>query len=187
MRVKFFGKNGDWREVADCARVTIHQEEGVGEPSSKWKKRILLAEHSPIRCLEYKWKWYEIPYAITTHFVRHWLGIIHWIRTERSDRTGIDRKNLSQMNEVEHRAKANVQALINIGRKRLCSKADPITREAFKLVVDMVKQDDPVIASVIVPECIYRGFCPEFDSCKYCDSRDYRERLAEYRSVEHGY
>ena len=181
MKIKLFGKNGDWREVADCARVTINKGEGKGEPSPHWKKQILLAEHSPIRCIEYKWKWYEIPYAITTHFVRHFLGILHWIRTERTDRTGVDRADLSQMAEVEHRAKANVQALINISRKRLCNKADPTTREAWKMTVDMVDNDDPDIAQVLVPECIYRGFCPEFDSCGYHKTQAYKAALQYYR------
>jgi hypothetical protein len=181
MKIKFFGKNGDWREVVDCARVTIHKDEGTGEPSPKWKKQILLAEHSPIRCIEYKWKWYQIPYAITTHFVRHFIGILHWIRTERTDRTGVNRKDLSQMNEVEHRAKANTQALINISRKRLCAKADPVTRDAWKLVVEMVKEDDPNVAQVLVPECIYRGFCPEFNSCRYYKTAEYQQALHSYR------
>ena len=182
MKIKFFGKNGDWREVADCARVTINKGEGKREPSPKWKKQILLAEHSPIRCIEYKWEWYEIPYAITTHFVRHCLGIVHWVRTERTDRTGTDRTELSQMNPIEHRATANVQALINIGRKRLCMKADETAREAFKLVVDMVNKDDPDIGGVLVPECVYRGFCPEFYSCGYYKTEAYKTELYKYRS-----
>lgn len=183
MKIKLLGKNGSWREVADCARVTVNIEEGVREPSSKWKKNILLAEHSPIRSIEFKWKWYELPYAISTHFVRHWLGIVHWVRTQRTDRTGVNRAELSQMNPVEHRAVANVQALINIGRKRLCMQADPLTRAAFQMLVDEIKKEDPVIASVIKRECIYRGFCPELKCCGYVNTPEYQEELAEYRRL----
>ena len=41
--IKFMKVKGTWREVADAARTTIRQDEGTKEPSSKWKKRILLA------------------------------------------------------------------------------------------------------------------------------------------------
>ena len=45
---------GTWRDVANAARTTIGQEAGEGEPSSKWKRRMLLAEHSPIRKNSYQ-------------------------------------------------------------------------------------------------------------------------------------
>ena len=35
-----------------------------------------------------------------------------------------------------------------------------------------------------VPECIYRGFCPEFHSCGYTDTPEYAAALAEYRKKE---
>ena len=60
--VKFLRVKGTWREVADAARTTIRREEGEGEPSSRWKKRILLAEHSPVRKLCFNWKWTDLPY-----------------------------------------------------------------------------------------------------------------------------
>lgn len=49
MNVKFLGKRGSWRDVADSARTTINKEAGEKEPSSNWKRRMLLCEHSPIR------------------------------------------------------------------------------------------------------------------------------------------
>ncbi|MGN0832773.1 MAG: hypothetical protein ACI4RD_03885 [Kiritimatiellia bacterium] len=60
--IKFLKVKGTWREVADAARTTIRQEEGTKEPRSSWKKRILLAEHSPIRKLCFNWKWLDLPY-----------------------------------------------------------------------------------------------------------------------------
>ena len=68
--IKFLKVLGDWRGVADAARTTIRRDEGEGEPSSKWKKRILLAEHSPIRKLCFNWKWLDLPYWVSVHFVR---------------------------------------------------------------------------------------------------------------------
>ena len=51
MEIRFLKVVGTWRDVADAARTTVRKDGGSGEPSSKWKKRILLAEHSPIRKL----------------------------------------------------------------------------------------------------------------------------------------
>ena len=59
MFVKLLGVKGTWREVANAARTTIHMEEGTKEPSSIWKRRILLAEHSPMEQLLVKCKWYD--------------------------------------------------------------------------------------------------------------------------------
>ena len=70
-RISFLRTKGTWREVADAARTTIRQSEGEGEPSSRWKKRILLAEHSPIRKLCFNLKWENLPYWVSVHIVRH--------------------------------------------------------------------------------------------------------------------
>lgn len=175
---------GTWREVADSARTTIGLDVGEKEPSTKWKKQILLAEHSPIRQLQFKWKWNNLPFWVSVHFVRHCLGILHFVKTSRSDRTGINRDELPQNNPVDHECEANVQALINISRKRLCSQASRETREAWELVLEKVKEKDQTLASVCVPECIYRGFCPEFKCCGFINTIEYKNKLEEYRSVK---
>ena len=79
----------------------------------------------------------------------------------------------------------NAQAFINISRKRLCiGCASTETREAWELVIEYLKEVDPILASKCVPECIYRGFCPETDRCcGYCGTKKYRDRLMEYRTV----
>lgn len=184
LTIKNTKMKGTWREVADSARTTIGLDIGEKEPPNKWKKQILLSEHSPIRQLQFKWKWLNLPYWVSVHFVRHWLGIIHFVKTSRTDRTGINRDELLQNNPVDHECEANAQALINISRKRLCSKASKETREAWKLVLENLKNKDEVLFSVCVPECVYRGFCPEFVSCGYVNSDDYLIKLKEYRSVK---
>ena len=181
MRVNFLGTKGTWREVANSCNTTIHKEAGEKEPSSLWKRRLLLSEHSPIRQFIVKWKWYDLKYWVSVHLVRHWLGIVHWVRTQRSDRTGVDRNELPQGAMVEHEAEANAQALINISRKRLCMQASPETREAWQAVINEVAKVEPELASCCVPDCIYRGHCYEFKSCGYCKTEEYKKRLAEYR------
>lgn len=170
-----------WPKVKRAARTTISKE-GEGEyPSDSWKKTILLAEHSPIRKIKFSWKWSGIKSWVSVHFVRHWLGILHWVSTQRIDRTGVPRDKSPQDTPVDHESEANAQALINISRRRLCNQASAETQQAWKEVVAEVNKVDPVLASVMVPECIYRGFCPEFTSCGYADTESYRKALARYR------
>lgn len=171
-----------WPKVKRAARTTINRSgEGV-YPSYKWKKTILLAEHSPIRKIRFSWKWKNLKSWISVHFVRHKYGIEHWVTTQRSDRTGVDRDKSPQDTPVSHECEADAQALINISRRRLCNQAAKETREAWIEVKDEIAKVDPVLASVMVPECIYRGFCPELFSCDYVNTPEYAERLKEYRT-----
>ena len=178
--MEYFEVKGTWKEVANAARTTVGKGSGK-EPSPTWKKRILLAEHSPIRQLIVKWKWSAIKYWVSVHFVRHKIGIEHFVKTQRTDRTGEDREEKPQGSLVAHECIANAQALINISRKRLCNQASPSTRQAWMKVIAAVKEYDPVLASVCVPECIYRGFCPEMKSCGFADTPEYGLCLEEYR------
>lgn len=155
-----------WPKVKRSARTTISREGEGLYPSDSWKKTMLLAEHSPIRRIRFGWKWIDLKSWISVHFVRHKHGIEHWVTTQRTDRTGVDRDASRQDAKVSHECEANAQALIFISRRRLCSQASKETREAWKEVREVVRKEDPILASVMVPECIYRGFCPELKSCE---------------------
>lgn len=179
--IKWFKYNARWADVKQSARTTIGKEGSGKYPTAKWKKNILLAEHSPIRKIKVAWKWENLKSWVSVHFVRHWLGTLHFVTTQRTDRTGINRDESRQDTKVSHECEANAQALINISRKRLCSQASPETRKAWEEVKEQVSNIDPVLGSVMVKECIYRGFCPEFKSCGYCDTEQFKKDLEEYR------
>ena len=170
-----------WPKVKRAARTTISKDGEGAYPSDSWKKIILLAEHSPIRKIKFSWKWKNLKSWISVHFVRHKFGIEHWVTTQRSDRTGVDRDKSPQDTPVSHECEANAQALIFISRRRLCNQASAETRATWKEVKAEVEKKDPVLASVMVPECIYRGFCPEFHSCGYVNTEEYRKALNAYR------
>lgn len=136
MQVKLLDIKGTWRSIADAARTTIGKDAGEGEPSSSWKRRMLLCEHSPIRKLIIGWKWTNLLSWVSVHFVRHKFGIEHWVRSQRTDRTGIERNELKQSELIEHEAEANAQAIINISRKRLCVQASEETRIAWVRFLD---------------------------------------------------
>lgn len=170
-----------WDKVKRAARTTIHKKGSGAYPDDAWKKTILLAEHSPIRKIRFSWRWDGLKSWVSVHFVRHKHGIEHWVSTQRSDRTGVDRDKSPQDAPVSHECEANAQALIFISRRRLCTQASKETRDAWQEVKEKVREVDPILASVMVRECVYRGFCPEFESCKYTESEAFAQELKEYR------
>ena len=179
-----------WKRVLNAARRTIGKNPLDKEPSDSWKAKMLLAEHSPIRLLEYDWTWTQIQQWITAHLVRHHEGCEKFVHTQRVDRNsalqGLDRDDLPQglLNDMD--MSANAQALINISRKRLCSCASKETREAWQQVKEAIKEIDPIMASKMVPECLYRGFCPEFmNPCGYSKTKKFEEDLITYRNTEY--
>lgn len=57
----------DWNRVVNAARRTVGKKPITKEPSNTFKRKILLAEHSPIRLLEYDFTWEDIQQWVTTH------------------------------------------------------------------------------------------------------------------------
>lgn len=184
MKVKLTGIKGSWAEVVNRARTTVGKEELGKEPSNTFKRKILRAEHSPIRSLIYCFKITNLKSWVATHFVRHHVGVEKWVRTQRSDRTGVNRDELPQGAEVEMEIEANAQALINMSRKRLCSQASAETREVMEAIKKEVEKKDPIMAEVMVKECVYRGYCPEMWSCGYDKTEKFKEEVEKYRNVK---
>ena len=182
MKISWFEHTDNWQDVKNAAMNTIGKDAGK-YPSAGWKKSILLSEHSPIRLLEFNWKWSDLPSWVSVHFVRHKNGIEHFVSTQRTDRTGIDRSQQPQGTPVMHQCHANAQALIYISRKRLCSAASPETRQAWQLVKYKIAEVEPEMASCMVRECVYRGFCPEMNGCGYDKTEAYQEELKAYHTI----
>ena len=182
-----------WNRVLNAARRTIGKNHLDKEPSKSWRAKMLLAEHSPIRLLEYEWTWSNIMQWVTTHLVRHHEGCEKFVHTQRGDRRGIlEEYNVQTRDELPQGAlndmdmTANAQALINISRKRLCNCASKETREAWKQVKEAIREVYPVMSDKMVPECIYRGFCPEFmNPCGYSNTEKYQVDLKKYRNTEY--
>lgn len=154
---------GDWREVVDDCRSTVRKESLGKEPSRGFKRRLLLAEHSPIRDIAVKWRWAGMKYWVAMHWKTH-----KWeskCTTQRSDRTGTRRDELPQSAPVDFTGDANAQHLIDTARKRLCRQAARETREYAEDFKRVLHELEPEIADVLVPNCVYRGGCPEMRSC----------------------
>lgn len=156
---------GDWKEVLNDCRFTVGKAPLDKEPSEKFKKEILIAEHSPIRDISVKWIWYNIKHWVGVHWVRH-----KWecfVRTQRVDRTGIDRDKLPQDEPQDFKGEANIQHLIDSWRKRLCGQASPETREKAEDFKETLRYFEKEISDVLVPNCIYRCGCPELSQCAF--------------------
>lgn len=198
----------DWIRVVNAARRTWGKKPIDHEPSDKFKKKILLAEHSPIRLLEYDFTIEDVRQWVTVHLVRHHEGCEKFVHSQRQDinnqievltkevinvlrEAGLSRDGWKerdylfqgQCNDMD--MTCNAQAFINISRKRLCKGCpSPETRMAWEIVIEKLSEIDPILAEKCVPECVYRGFCPELDRCcGYCNTNAYKERLKKYRSI----
>ena len=173
----------NWNEVLNACRTTVGKDSVGSQPSQRWKKNILLAEHSPIRKLQITVKCYGVPSWVATHFVRHHVGVEKYVQTQRSDRTGVNRDELPQGALVNLELDLNAQAIINISRKRLCTQASEETRRLWKLILEEVKKEIPELYEVCVPECVYRGFCPEMKSCGFCNKPRFYLDVEAYRKL----
>ena len=194
MKTEILKIKGDWEEVVDDCRTTVGKESLGKEPSQKFKREILISEHSPIRSLIVKWKWENIPSWIATHFSRH-----KWecfIKTQRTDRTGTDRNKLSQDAPVTMKGEANSQHLIDMARKRLCFMAAPETRQYMEDLKAAIHSVEPELSDSLVPNCVYRCGCPEPNGCEWFDhmaakklniaSTDIQQRYDAYNEVFYG-
>lgn len=171
MEIKVIKFDVDWLEIKNLCRSTISMGDSKVEPNDEWKRKLLIAEHSPLRHSLITIEISDIPFAIMGHLVRHNVGVTPYVSTSREDRTGVKRKERSQMDLVNMRMDLNIQSLINISRKRLCNQADPITKRVWEQVVLEISKYDENIAWACVPEGIYRDGCSEsFGYCNACNN-----------------
>ena len=169
MKARITDFNVDWLKIKSGCMTTISKQAGK-EPNQEWKRKLLICQHSPLRRGVISWKWEQIPYAISTHFARHHEGCEKFIATSRADRTGVKREERSQMDNVMMEMDANIQALLNISERRLCTCADPLTRVYWKALLNEIKEYDEDIYWACVPQCVRSGGCVEpFSNCKFYD------------------
>lgn len=158
----------NWERVVNAARFTQRKEPLGHEPSSEFKSKMVKAEHSPLRLLEFDVQIFDIPYYCMGHLVRH----VHaqpFVSTSRPDITGsgFTRHDMPQDAPVNLQLSLNAQELINISRFRLCTKAEATTRRIWAMVVEELRKIEPELADMCVRNCIYRGMCPEMVPCAY--------------------
>ena len=160
-------------DVQECGKVARATQGLTGNiVSLKTWQKWLKAEHSMIRVFLLSIEMTNISYFVSVHLVRHKFGVEHFVRSQRPTSMNpveYDRNEAPQNAPVNHIMVLNPQSLINISRKRLCNKADPITRRLWHTVRNIISHHkDPyvaAIADVMMPDCEYRGRCHEVVSC----------------------
>lgn len=186
MKTEIVKIKGDWQDVVDGCRATVSKPPLGHEPSTDFKRRILIAEHEPIREIWIKWRWASIKYWIAMHWKTHiWPSRVN---TQRSDRTGVPRDELPQGKPVDFTGIANLQHLIDTMRKRLCHQADPETRAYAEDLKEALDLEQTEISDALVPNCVYRGGCPEIRNCglwerftNWVDKQDCAANLSNIR------
>lgn len=168
----------DWQRCKALAMNTIGKR-WSGEVTDEWKRKILEAEHSPIRTLMFTVRM-EVPYWVSVHFVRHKYGVEHYVSSQRNDRQdNYDRTKAPQDATVTHIMDINAQELIQMARMRLCGQASAATRKAMRAVCDAVVETNPEFAPFLLPKCVMRGGCNEFRACGFWDG--YRKEMETWR------
>jgi hypothetical protein len=137
-------------------------------PSAEWKKKLIASEHSPIRTLNFCIKM-ELPYWVSVHFCRHFIGVTHCVQSQRNDRQEkYDRNAAPQGEMVSHMMYINAQELMFMARRRLCMQASPETRSVMEEIVRLIEKECPYMIGALEPMCSYRGGrCTEFNCCGY--------------------
>lgn len=136
------------------------------KPSAISRKALLHCEHSPVRLIRYFIKLYGIPTFVSVHLVRHKIGCEHFVESNRDDRGGIGDDKITRLSPVNHGLEINAQSLITISRKRLCYNSHKTTVAIWMKVKKAMRNVCQDTSDYMVPECVYRGFCPELKQCK---------------------
>lgn len=170
-----------WKRALDAARWTVNKEAAQAEPSDNWIRKILVAEHSPIRLVEYDVKITDAPNKVVQHLVRHHQGVEKFVGTHRTDRTGSNDIEVTRATPTSLWYAANAQGIINTSYKRLCRCAEKETRETWELVKKEMEKVDPLLADKMVPQCVRcGGKCPELKSCGFNKTEQFKILYKKY-------
>lgn len=149
----------------DLMRRACEMTMNGGQKSKASLRKLYDSEHSPIRTQVFWIEMIGIPSFVSTHFVRHKIGVEHFVMTNRDDRGGD--KEANRNTPVDHGMFINAQALINMSRKRLCKKAHAKATEVMQAIKEEIAKVDPDLENFMVPECLYRNGCHELKTCGY--------------------
>lgn len=155
----------DWMLCKKCTLVTVSKESNL-PPTDEWKVKLLKANHSPIRTLQFCFRLTDIPYWVSVHLCRH-VHATPFVSTQRNDRqVKYDRGKAPQDSPVNMCWYMNAEELITIAHKRLCSQASKETQDIIRMICNKVVEVNPEFKDLLVPLCVYRGgLCEEFNCC----------------------
>lgn len=172
-----------WSRALDAARWTVNKDLTGKEPSDAWKSKMLIAEHSPIRLVEYDIFIKDAPNKVINHLVRHHEGCEKFVGTHRSDRSDSKDLEVNRLTPTNLLLSSNAQGILNISYKRLCGNAEKETVKTWNEVKKEMQKVDSVLASKMVPQCVRLGYCPELKCCGFIKSKNYQILNSEYHKI----
>lgn len=195
LKTKILKIKGDWQEVVDGCRATVAKPPLGKEPSDDFKRAMVIAEHDPIRDIEIRFSWSNIPYWVAMHWKTHiWRCRTNTQRNDRQKK--YDRAKAPQDAPIDLIGNMNTQHCIDTGRKRLCYMAAPETRAYMVDFKIALRPIEPQISDAMVPNCIYRCGCPEQSGCGWYQrmivkhpelaSTNIQERYDAYNKIFYG-
>lgn len=157
---------GDWQRVADKAAFTARiRPFGITVP---WFRRMLIAEHSPLRAVMLDIVVY-VPYYVHVHLIRHHVWVQPYVTSQRPDNVrpvDYDRRSAPQDEMVGLCLYLNPQSLLSIAKERMCERADPETRAVvIGIKAAFEESDDPFLRALgqaMQPKCRWAGgYCKD--------------------------
>lgn len=175
---------GSWERALRAARNTVWKSATFATPSDKFKAELCMSEHSPLRLVEYYVHIEGIKYWQTAHWTRHKLGVEWFQSSMRDDRQQGkyegSRDDAPQGLLVNLDCQVNASELIYMARRRLCGMAHAETRLTMHMILSKISEIDPIVANHCIPNCIYRGFCPEAHGCGYNKTDAFKNQNLKY-------
>ena len=156
--------------VAEARRAIEFTTGGRFQPKATLRN-IYEWNHSLTRTQMFSVMMFRIPTFVSIHFVRHKIGVEHFVQSNRSDRggdTGVDRDT-----PVNHLMFCNAEAIINMSHRRLCYQASEKTQLVMRQIKSEMLIADHELVPFLMPMCQYRGgICSEPKPCgRYKDKR----------------
>ncbi len=168
-----FPTEHDWDEVYRRCLITVGKRP-IKHPSDEWKRKLLIARHSPIRRLRFSFLLEGIPSYCSVHLCRH----VHaqpYVKSQRNDRQSeYDRNKAPQDAKVDMIYDLGGEEMLILANKRLCNLADKTTREVVQMMCWLVEEKCPEFKGLLVPMCEYHGgVCHEMYPCgRYNNEKD---------------
>jgi len=143
------------------------------DPELETYYKMLLSEHSTSRVMKYRVYIEDIPYYVSTHLVRHSIGVDHYVLSQRDDDGTMEiteRDSYPQGKLLNMVMDLNAQAMISIARKRLCHNAHKTAQDVIKKLKCSLRYDgdeyDRVLGNLLMRPCSwFMGYCSEPKGC----------------------
>ena len=162
IKVRDVGLN--WVEILNISRAT----QGLAPLESvtgRWIERLVKSQHSPLRFRQYYIE-FDCPYWVAMHLRTHWVGVTAMDISATvivSSRTDITKVARDPERIVTVFTVMNAQAVLNISKARLCTKASPETVKVWEDILAELYLLDPTVIDHCETSC---SDCTEFKPCE---------------------